>query len=73
MHIRYEKLPEGYRVYDGPLLVGILYTSHHRGAIKDGQVLYEPMPRDSWNIHWTSPQVSLPLLEAVLQGLPADA
>lgn len=66
-------IPEGFRIYkDKILLCGILSTNQvDQELVKPGGgVVWKEMPRASWNIHWTSPQMSLDDLKAVLSGVP---
>jgi hypothetical protein len=64
---RLEEIPEGQRIWkDDLFLLGILSTSHHQGLVRAGAVVYEEMPRSSWQIHWTSATVSLEDITSVL-------
>jgi hypothetical protein len=72
--LHYEPILEGYRVYlDKIFLQAILYTKHHTGLTRNGGVIYEPMEKESWSIHWTSPSLSVDVVKAVAATLPLEA
>lgn len=73
MQIRFEEIQEGYRAYDGPYLLAVITTNQHnsRGLSHgSGAIVWEPMPKSSWSIHWTSPSMPLVQAQAVLQQVP---
>lgn len=41
MAVTYEKLPEGYRVYNGELMVGVITTKQHASTDDKGKYLRE--------------------------------
>lgn len=71
--LHFEKLGEGYRIYqDKKFLLGILKTSHNQGLYRDGCIVWEAMPRASWCIHWTDPNMPVDVMAAVLAALPKE-
>lgn len=65
--IKFDSTSEGYVAYKGPdQKVAVITTKHHQGMSKEGRAVYEDMDKPSWTIHFTSPQLSLELVEAVL-------
>ncbi len=73
MKIIYDRVVGGYAAFDGSLKVAVVTTSHHLGLFRNGQAIYEAMPRESWTVHWTSPSLPVALIEVVIASLPAEA
>lgn len=82
MSLKFDKINEGFRVYRGPHLVGIVTTNQHctdpkkmsgEAAIEHtkGVVQWEPMPKESWTVHLTSPSLSVDELKELAAGIPA--
>lgn len=87
MSIKFERIPEGYRIYKDAALIGVLSTKqHHRGkdsdhpvaaadadTLKVGGVVWEPMKAESWSLHLTSPSLSVEDFKAIASGIPTEA
>ena len=61
-----EQKIDGWRIFDGDLLLGNLSTRQFRGVVVAGSYRWEPLPRENWAIHWTSPQTNLDMFAEVL-------
>lgn len=76
MSVKYEAIPEGYRIWKGAALMGVLFTSQHSSELKTANgigVVWEAMPQESWNIHFTNPNVSTDDLKDIVMYLPTRA
>ncbi len=73
MTITWVKTTEGWTAFDGNYKVCNMGTSSNNGLSRNGVMLREPIPRESWCLHFTSPAVSLVLLAAVLASIPVEA
>lgn len=73
VEITWEPCLGGYIGWDGERKVVVLGTSHDQGLVRGGRVIYEPVDRSGWGLHFTSPVVSLVVLEAILASLPSEA
>lgn len=58
--------------FDGPLKIAVIGTHDNRGLMREGVPILEPIGRENWGIHFTSPSVSLEVLEALLTSLPKE-
>lgn len=73
IEITWERKIDGYSAFLGPLKVAVLGTRHDQGLVRNGAVVYEPTPRETWALHFTSPSMSIVVLQAILASLPAEA
>ncbi len=73
IEITWERFLTGWLAYLGPLKVAVLGTKHDQGLVRNGAIIYEDMPRETWGLHFTSPQMSVTLLQAILASLPVEA
>ncbi len=73
MEITWEHTINGYSAFCGPLKVAVLGTKQDQGLVRNGVIIYEPMACDTWGLHFTSPQMSVTLLRAILDSLPTEA
>ena len=71
--ITWDSTTDGYAAFLGPLKVCTLTTKHDQGWQKNGQIIWEAMPREHWSIHWTAAGLNLALVEAVIASLPKEA
>jgi hypothetical protein len=60
----------GIALFYGPLKVAVVNTHQDTGVVVRGVPQLEMMPRSSWTVHFTSPAMSLELLEAILAAVP---
>ncbi len=70
--ITFDRVRGGWVVFRDGGKVGVLDAEHFQGLVRNGEAIYEPMPRESWAIHWCSPVLSVPLMKAVLDSLPSE-
>lgn len=73
MEITFERCLEGYIVWRGALKVGVLNTKHNQGLMRNGVVIWEPQPRSDWGLYFTSPNMPVALIEAIMKALPTEA
>lgn len=86
--ITFEPIPEGYRVKDGDKMLAVVTTKQHLSDsnhgtfqasaedvknIRASAVVWSPMDRDSWSIHFTSPTMSVEEIFAITDSFPACA
>lgn len=75
--IEWDRTIDGHVAFLGPKELGfklaVLGTRHHQGLMRNGQMIMEPMPRETWALHFTRPIVSVNELQALLDSLPAEA
>lgn len=69
--LRLEPIPEGFRVYAGDLLYGVVTTKTNDGTMKNGAVVWQDMPRGHWAIHFTSPSNGVEFLKSVIEAVLA--
>ncbi len=56
--------------------LAVLTTSHHAGLYRNGTGIAEPLPKNQWQIHWTSPSMNALEAAAILrlvEEMPDDA
>jgi hypothetical protein len=73
MQITAEPTVNGYRLFNGPFLVATVNTLHDKGLRRDGAVIYEPLPRESWTVHLCAPSLSVADLQTIAASIPETA
>lgn len=53
--------------------VCVLNTESHRGLMRDGALIMEPVDRDVWLIHFTSALLYVEDLKQILASMPTEA
>src|SRR5438034_10847089 len=72
-NITWDSHEGGYTAFNGPVKIAVLGTNHHQGLYRNGVAVYEPIPREQWGLHFTSPSLPVAMIEAILASLPAEA
>jgi hypothetical protein len=76
--IHLEEIPEGARVYrDKVFLEAVLRVRHHTGQhkqVREGrdtvnQMVWDPLHPSQYSLHFTSPEVNVDLLRAILEAV----
>src|SRR5271156_5976051 len=89
MHIDLDKKVDKYRVFRGRsedfggFSLANITTKHHRGpedtpegqvgTSRGGDVVYDPLPRKDWRLHFTSPEMTLEEVAAIVAAYPQEA
>lgn len=73
MKIDWQGVIDGWVAFLGPYKVAVLNTKHHQGLVRNGALVWEPMDRSLWTIHFTSPAMKIEVLETVVGSIPKEA
>ncbi len=70
MKLRWEHVLGGWEVFDSRgKKLAVLHTCDHAGVL-NGAMIWKVMPRESWQLSFTSPVQHLHVVEAVLAQIP---
>jgi hypothetical protein len=53
--------------------LGTMGTKHYQGLVRNGFLIYENMPPETWGLHFCSASVPVEVLKAVLASIPQEA
>lgn len=72
--IRTAPTANGYEIFDDGRKVAALNTLNDVGnRDKVGAILWAPMKKEDWRLHFTSPEMSVELVSAILEAIPSEA